>query len=193
MKNTMTSSAHLSFESPHLLSAWLAVNHAAGGELWVRIYKKGAGTASVTWQECVIAAIAWGWIDGQKKSLDDTSYLQRLTPRRARSNWSRKNRETAERLISEGKMQPPGFVHVEAAQKDGRWDNAYAGSSDMVIPKDFLAELEKDAVAKEFYNSLNRANRFAIYLRLQTAKQPETRERRMQAVLTKLGRKERIT
>jgi len=188
----MTPSDYHAFATPEDLSAWLSTHHATASELWVRMYKKGSGTPSVTWEDCVVAALAWGWIDGQKQALDDVSFLQRLTPRRAGANWSKKNCEHAERLIAEGRMQPSGLKHVEAAKADGRWDKAYAGSSDMVMPEDFLAELAKNGEAQAFYETLGRTSRFSIYHRLHTAKRPETRQKRMGDILTKLARREKI-
>nr|WP_315849047.1 YdeI/OmpD-associated family protein [uncultured Rhodoferax sp.] len=188
----MSDKVHHTFESPAQLHAWLQAHHARETELWVRIYKKGTGTPSVTWDDCVLACIAWGWIDGQRKSLDDTSFLQRLTPRRARSNWSQKNVQHAERLIAEGLMQAPGLAQVEAARADGRWDSAYAGSADMVIPEDFLAALQQDPAAQAFYAKLKRQQLFTIYYRLTSAKRAETRERRMAEILVKLGRGESL-
>lgn len=180
------------FESGEQLEAWLASNHDTATELWVQVFKKASGQASVTWDDCVVAAIAWGWIDGQKRSLDAAAYLQRLTPRRPRSNWSKRNCTHAERLIAEGRMQPAGLVHVEAAREDGRWEQAYAGSADMVIPEDFLVELKKDPVASRFFETLDRRNLFVIYHRLQTAKRPETRRRRIAAFVAQLAREERF-
>lgn len=177
-----------SFETADQIEEWLRSNHATERELWVRMFKKASGTPTVTWNDCVIAAIAWGWIDGQRKSLDEVSFLQRLTPRRPRSNWSKRNCEIAERLIAEGRMQPSGLVHVEAARKDGRWEQAYSGSSEMVIPEDFLSELQKDSAAKEFFATLDRRNLFVIYHRLQTAKRPETRKKRIAEMIALLAR-----
>ena len=139
----MRKPAHHTFDTPGHLHAWLRVNHASQTELWVRIYKKATGQPSVTWDDCVVAAIAWGWIDGLRNALDDTSFLQRMTPRRARSNWSQKNVQHAERLIAQGRMQPAGLAHVEAARSDGRWATAYVGSATMVMPEDCLAALQK--------------------------------------------------
>ena len=156
----------------------------------MRIFKKGTGQATVTWDDCVIAALTWGWIDGIRKSLDEASFLQRMTPRRARSGWSQKNVQHAERLIAEGLMQAPGLAQVEAARADGRWDSAYAGSADMVIPEDFLAALQQDPAALAFYATLKRQQLFTIYYRLTSAKRAETRERRMAEILAKLGRGE---
>lgn len=176
------------FETADQLDAWLRANHESERELWVRIYKKQSGVPTVTWDDCVVVSIVWGWIDGQRKSLDETSFLQRLTPRRSKSNWSKRNREHAERLIAEGRMQPSGLAHVEAARQDGRWEQAYAGSAEMVIPDDFLAALEKNRAAKRFFATLDRRNLFAIYHRLHTAKRPETRAKRIAAMIADLAR-----
>jgi uncharacterized protein YdeI (YjbR/CyaY-like superfamily) len=183
----MTLDDALAFTSPAQLEEWLRANHATQRELWVRILKKETGAPSVTWEDCVVASIAWGWIDSQKRSLDATSFLQRLTPRRAGSNWSKKNCEHAERLISEGRMQPSGLIHIEAARRDGRWERSYAGSADMVIPDDFLRELEKSPAAKRFFDTLNRANLFAIYHRIHTAKREETRARKITEIIARLA------
>jgi uncharacterized protein YdeI (YjbR/CyaY-like superfamily) len=179
-----------SFETPLALEKWLRAHHQTEQELWVRIFKKDSGMPSVTWNDCVVAALAWGWIDGQKKSLDAASFLQRLTPRRPRSNWSQKNCEHAERLIAEGRMQAAGLAHVEAARQDGRWQQAYAGSAGMVIPEDFLAELHKVPAAKRFFATLDRKNLFSIYHRVHTAKLPATRTKRITDIIAKLARGE---
>ena len=186
----MSKPVHQTFETPDQLSTWFQVNHASKTELWVRIYKKGSGLPSVTWDDCVVVAICWGWIDAVRKSLDETSFLQRLTPRRPRSNWSQKNVQHAERLIAQGRMQAAGLVHVEAARSDGRWATAYAGSATMVIPEDFLAALQQDPPAQAFYATLKRQSQFAIYYRLHSAKRPETRQKRMAELLAKLARGE---
>ena len=184
----MSNTARHTFEMPEQLPAWLQANYASETELWVRIFKKATGQPSVTWDDCVVAAIAWGWIDGLRKSLDDTSFLQRLTPHRARSNWSQKNVQHAERLIAQGRMQAAGLVHVEAARSDGRWAAAYAGSATMVIPEDFLAALQQDPVAHAFYATLKRQSLFTIYHRLHSAKRSDTRQKRMAEMLAKLAR-----
>ncbi|MDZ7921002.1 YdeI/OmpD-associated family protein [Rhodoferax sp.] len=188
----MSDTTHHTFESSAQLHAWLQSHHASETELWVRIFKKGTGQATVTWDDCVLACIAWGWIDGQRKSLDDTAFLQRLTPRRARSNWSQKNVQHAERLIAEGLMQAPGLAQVEAARADGRWANAYAGSATMEMPEDFLAALQQDPAAQAFYATLKRQQLFTIYYRLTSAKRAETREKRMVEILAKLGQGESL-
>lgn len=186
----MIEPAHHTFEAPEQLHAWLRVNHASESELWVRIFKKATGQPTVTWDDCVVTAIRWGWIDGVRNALDDTSFLQRLTPRRARSNWSQKNVRHAERLIEQGHMQAAGLAQVEAARSDGRWATAYAGSATMVIPEDFLEALQKDPAAHAFYATLKRQNLFTIYHRLHSAKRPETRQKRMAELLAKLARGE---
>ena len=182
----------LAFRDAKSLGDWLAEHHQGCRELWIQIYKAGSGTPSVTWTDCVIEAIRYGWIDGQKLPLDEASYLQRLTPRRAKSNWSAKNRDHAGRLIAEGRMAAAGLVHVEAAKADGRWESAYAGSSEMTIPQDFLDALETKPVAKAFFATLDRKNLYPIYYRLQTAKRPETRAKRLAQILAQLERGERF-
>lgn len=186
----MSEPEHHTFQTHDQLYAWLEVHQASETELWVRIFKKGTGQPSVTWDDCVVAAISWGWIDAVRRSLDETSFLQRLTPRRPRSNWSQKNVLHAERLIAQGRMQAAGLAHVEAARSDGRWATAYAGSATMVMPEDFLAALQKDPAAHAFYLTLKRANLFTIYHRLQNAKRIDTRQKRMAEFLAKLARGE---
>lgn len=188
----MNAAAARSFATPAQLEQWLRDNHATESELWVRMYKKGSGTPSVDWNDCVLAALAWGWIDGQRRALDDVSFVQRLTPRRPRSSWSKINRGHAERLIAAGRMQPSGLAHVEAARQDGRWDQAYAGSADMVIPDDFLGELRKNPAATKFYATLDRRNLHAIYYRLHTAKRAETRKKRIAEMVAQLARGEQF-
>lgn len=183
----MTESDARAFPTQEHLDEWLKANHAQERELWVRIFKKDSGTPSVTWQDCVVVCLAWGWIDGAKRSLDDASFLQRITPRRPKSSWSKKNREHAERLIAEGRMQPAGLVHVEAARADGRWEQAYAGSAEMELPDDFLRRLDAHPDAKAFFATLKRAQVFSIYYRLHTAKRIETRSKRIEAILAALA------
>lgn len=178
----------LSFVDFAALDSWLAAHHSEATVLWVRIFKKGSGVASVDWTTCVEAALCWGWIDGQKKSLDADSYLQRMTPRRARSGWSKRNVEHVERLISEGRMQPSGLAQVEAAKADGRWEAAYEGSANMTIPDDFIAALDKVPEARARYDTLTRSALYTIYHRLQSAKKPETRASRMAQMIERLAR-----
>lgn len=164
-----------SFITPEDLGLWLEKNHATEHELWVKIFKKNSGIPSVTWDDVVIELLPWGWIDGIKKSIDEQAYLQRVTPRKARSNWSKRNREHVERLISDGRMKEPGLIHVRAAKEDGRWENAYS-TSEMEVPDDFVAALE--GKAKAFFETLPKSSRFVIAYGLSSAKKPETRARR---------------
>jgi uncharacterized protein YdeI (YjbR/CyaY-like superfamily) len=182
----------VAFRDARELGDWLAKHHHNSSELWVQIFKAGSGRPSVTWTDCVVEAIRFGWIDGQKQSLDAASFLQRLTPRKPRSNWSAKNCEHATRLIAEGRMTPAGLAHVDAAKADGRWEAAYAGPAAMVIPKDFIDALETMPDAKAFFETLDRKNLYPIYYRLQTAKRPETRAKRMTQILAQLERGERF-
>jgi uncharacterized protein YdeI (YjbR/CyaY-like superfamily) len=179
------------FASPKNLGKWLKANHATESELWVKIFKKGAGVPSVTWNEVVIETLCWGWIDGVKKSLDDQSYLQRITPRKARSNWSRKNTEHVERLTIEGRMEEPGIVHVRAAKADGRWESAYSPASEMLVPEDFLAAMKSKPQVKEFFATLNKSSQYVIAYGLTTAKKPETRQRRFEKYMDMLVRQEK--
>jgi uncharacterized protein YdeI (YjbR/CyaY-like superfamily) len=165
------------FVTPKDLGQWLKVNHASESELWVKIYKKNTGTQSVTWDDVVIEALCWGWIDGIKKSIDGQAYLQRITPRKTRSNWSKRNTEHAQRLINEARMMESGLIHIRAAKADGRWENAYV-VSEMEVPEDFLAALEGKPAVKAFFETLNKSSRYAIAYRLISAKKPETRLRR---------------
>jgi len=131
----------MTFELPIDLGKWLQDNHATESELLIKMFKKGSGIPSVNWDEVVIESLCWGWIDGIKNSLDDQAYIQRITPRKAGSNWSKRNTEHVGRLIAEGRMQESGLIHVRAAKADGRWDQAYS-VSEMQVPEDFLAALE---------------------------------------------------
>ncbi len=189
---TETHRTPISFQTATDLGDWLSKHHDSASELWVRIFKAGSGKPSVTWTDCVVEAIRFGWIDAQKLPLDAVSFLQRLTPRKPKSNWSSKNREHATRLIAEGRMTPAGLTHVEAAKTDGRWENAYSGSAEMTIPRDFLDALATMPAAKAFFETLDRKNLYPIYYRLHTAKRPETRAKRMAQILAQLDRGERF-
>lgn len=171
---------------------WLEAHHASEPELWLKLYKKGSGEKTVSWNEAVVEALCWGWIDGVKMPLDESAYLQRFTPRRKGSRWSKRNREHVERLTAEGRMQEPGLVQVRAAQADGRWENAYAPGSEMTVPADFLAALETQSEAKAFFSTLNRTNLYAIAYQLQTAQKAETRRNRFETLLAMLERGETL-
>ena len=181
----------LTFARPTDLAQWLKMNYAIETELWVKIYKKKTKIQTVTWNDVVIEALCWGWIDGIKKSIDEQAYLQRITPRKARSNWSKRNTEHVERLISEGLMMESGLVHVRAAKADGRWESAYV-ISEMEVPADFLAALEnKPEEVKSFFETLNKSSRYAIAFGLISAKKSETRERRFAKFMNMLVQKEK--
>jgi len=167
----------MTFASPKELGQWLEVNHAIESELWVKIFKIKTGITSVTWDDVVIEALCWGWIDGIKKSISDQAYLQRVTPRKARSNWSKRNREHVERLIKEGRMTESGLVHVRAAKEDGRWENAYS-ASEMKVPTDFKVALDNNPKAKQFFETLTKSSHYVIAYGLTSAKKPETRQKR---------------
>ena len=175
----------MTFETPIDLERWLKENHATESELWLRIYKKKTGIASVTWNDVVIEYLCWGWIDGIKKSIDDQAYLQRITPRKSRSNWSKRNTEHVERLIVEGRMTESGLIHVRAAKADGRWESAYV-VSEMEVPSDFLTELKSKPNAKKFYQTLNKSSRYAIAYGLTSAKKSDTRQRRFEKLMNML-------
>lgn len=181
----------LTFSSPKELNLWLKANHATESELWIKIFKKKSGIASVSWNDVVIETLCWGWIDGVKKSLGELAYLQRITPRKARSTWSKKNTEHVERLIAEGQMEEPGLVHVRAAKADGRWEQAYAPASEMEVPVDFLEALESRSQAKQFFETLNKSSKYVIAYGLATAKKPETRQRRFEKYMDMLARQEK--
>ncbi|AYQ27111.1 MULTISPECIES: YdeI family protein [unclassified Polaromonas] len=171
---------------------WLAKHHAGSPGVWLQIAKKDSGIASVTNAEALHAALCYGWIDGQRNSMDAQYFLQKFTPRRARSTWSKVNCAKALALIESGDMQPAGLVEVERAKADGRWDAAYDAQSKMTVPDDLTALLKKSVKAKAFFESLDSRNRFAILFRLQTAKKAETRERRLLKFFDMLKRGEKI-
>jgi uncharacterized protein YdeI (YjbR/CyaY-like superfamily) len=160
--------------------------------IWLRIYKKASGEASITYAEALDEALCFGWIDGQKKSYDEASFLQKFTPRRARSIWSKRNIEHIQRLTEQGLMMPSGLLEVERAKEDGRWAAAYDGASEMVIPDAFLAELKKHPVAEKFFATLNKTNTYAIAWRLQTAKTEETRKRRQDKIIALLNTEQKL-
>ena len=177
----------LSFKSAGDWKKWLEKNHAKSMGIWLRLFKKGSGVASVTYDEALDEALCYGWIDSLLQKYDEKSYLQKFTPRRPKSLWSKRNIEHVQRLVKAGRMQPAGKREMVAARADGRWENSYDSAGTMEMPRDFLKELSKNKKAKAFFDSLNRANTYAIAWRLQTAKKPETRSRRMKALLDMLA------
>jgi uncharacterized protein YdeI (YjbR/CyaY-like superfamily) len=181
-----------SFETSQELCQWLKENHATERELWVKIFKKNSRVQSITWNDLVVEVLCWGWIDGVKKSMDDQAYLQRITPRQAKSSWSKRNTAHVERLIGEGRMKEAGLVHVRAAKADGRWENAYV-VSEMDVPADFLAAVERQPEVKQFFQTLNKSSRYVIAHGLTSAKKPETRQRRFEKFIDMLLREEKPT
>ena len=181
------------FASAEAMRDWLAAHHDKAGELWVRLWKVATGRPSITWEEGVREALCWGWIDAVKRSEGDESWLQRFTPRRKGSNWSERNRRHVDELIAAGRMRAPGLAEVQAARADGRWDAAYAGPAGMEIPADFLSALDAAPErARATYETLNRRNLYAIYYRVTSAKWPETRAKRIAALIEVLARGERF-
>ncbi|HEX6836804.1 MAG TPA: YdeI/OmpD-associated family protein [Polyangia bacterium] len=180
----------LAFASARSLDQWLARNHSSSTGVWLKLAKKGAAVASVTYAEAIEVALTWGWIDGQKQAHDASHWLQKLTPRGARSLWSKINRDKASALIAAGKMQPRGLAEVERARRDGRWERAYDGPSRSTVPDDLSAALDRNARAKKRFATLDAANRYAILWRVQTAKKPETRARRIADLVAMLARGE---
>lgn len=167
------------FSSQAVFERWLEKNHGRRDGIWVRFAKKGTGVKSVTYAEAVRVALAYGWIDGQSKGLDETHYLQRFTPRRARSKWSKINRAAAERMIAAGEMRPSGLAEVERARADGRWAAAYDSARTATVPADLRKELDRSVKAREAFDGLTSAQRYSILYAVQDAKRPETRERRI--------------
>jgi uncharacterized protein YdeI (YjbR/CyaY-like superfamily) len=176
-----------SFTSAGEWRRWLCENHALSDGVRLRIFKNDSGVRTVTYAEALDEALCFGWIDGQKQKCDEKSWLQKFTPRRPKSLWSKRNRERVAQLIEEGRMRPPGLKQVEAAKEDGRWNDAYDAQSAMTVPHDFLDRLSENEQALAFFGTLSRANIYAIAWRLQTAKKPETREKRMQTILEMLA------
>jgi len=158
---------------------WLEDHHAVADGVWVKMARKDSGIASVRHDEAIEIALCFGWIDSRREALDERYFLQRYTPRRPRGRWSQINRTKAEQLIAEGKMRPAGRAEIERAKADGRWDAAYAGVRTMAVPDDLQAELDARPDAAAFYAQLSSQNRYAILYRLQDAKKPETRARRL--------------
>ena len=169
----------LPFESKKKFAEWLAKNHDKSAGAWLKLAKKATGIPSVTYQEALDVALCYGWIDGQKGSFDDKYFLQKFTPRRPKSIWSKINVEKVERLVASGEMKPSGLKAVESAKQDGRWAAAYASQKNISVPADFQSALEKNKKAKAFFESLTSARRYSFLFRIETAKKAETREKRI--------------
>ena len=183
------------FKSATAFEAWLRANHAPETEIWLRIYKKGAGKATVTPTEALDVALCWGWIDGIRKGLDDESFLQRYTPRRARSIWSQINRGHVARLTAAGRIQPAGQRPIDAAKTDGRWDAASApirAATKATIPEDLRAAIDANPRARKTFHTLGRQNLFALAFRTNNMKTPAGRTRKIAALVAMLARGETI-
>jgi uncharacterized protein YdeI (YjbR/CyaY-like superfamily) len=182
----------MSFTSAKEFRSWLVKNHGSSEGILLRIYKKDCGVAAVTYAEVLDQALCFGWIDGQKNPFDSESWLQKFTPRRPKSGWSKNNTLHVERLITSGDMTAAGLKAVNVAKEDGRWKAAYQSSSVATIPGDFLKALARNKTANAFFKTLNKTNLYSIAYRLQTAKKPETRQKRVQAIIEKLARSEKF-
>jgi uncharacterized protein YdeI (YjbR/CyaY-like superfamily) len=182
----------LAFAGPDEWREWLAANGEASDGVWLKLARKGSGVASVTHDEALDVALCFGWIDARAQSLDDRHWVQRFCPRRPRGTWSKVNRARAERLIDEGLMQPAGLREVERARADGRWEAAYDAQSTAQVPDDLAAALDEDPAARAFFEALDGRNRYSILHRIQTAKRPETRARRIAKFAAMCARGEKI-
>ena len=179
-------------ETPAKFETWLRKNHDKVDGIWLALAKKNGTKTSVSYVEAVEIALCWGWIDGQKRKLDDDHSLQRFTPRRPRSMWSKINVDRVAALTNAGRMQPSGQAEVDKAKADGRWDRAYDPQSTMTVPDDFAAALAKNKAAATNFDTLNRSNVFAILFRINDAKKPETRAARIDKYIAMLERGERL-
>ncbi|MEV4094036.1 YdeI/OmpD-associated family protein [Streptosporangium saharense] len=182
----------LFFPSAEAFEEWLVANHASSSGLWLRLAKKVPGVESLDYVQALDVALCYGWIDGQKKSLDATHWLQRFTPRRPRSRWSKVNRDKVAALLEQGRMRPAGLLEVERAKADGRWEAAYDGSRTATVPEDLELALAGNPAALEFFATLDSRNRYAVLHRVQEAKKPETRARRIEKFVTMLAEQKKI-
>jgi uncharacterized protein YdeI (YjbR/CyaY-like superfamily) len=182
----------LLFASQQDFADWLNEHYDQSNGIWLKLAKKGTDIPSVTYDKAVETALCYGWIDSQKKGFDESFWLQRFTPRKANSIWSRDNREKAEALIASGQMQPAGLAAVELARQNGRWEAAYDSQGTITVPDDLQAELDQNPKAKASFATLNSANRYAILFRLQTARKAKTRAKRLRQYVEMLERGEKI-
>ena len=180
------------FQTQQDWEAWLKEYHVALKGIWLKIAKKEARTPSVSYAEALEGALCYGWIDGQKAAFDDKYWLQKFTPRTAKSIWSKVNCSKVEALIAEGRMQPAGLQQIELAKSDGRWERAYNSQSKITIPDDFQSELDKNPQAKDFFSTLDSANRYAFLFRIHAAKKPETRYAKIQQFVEMLNQQQKL-
>lgn len=182
----------LPFGSRKAWEGWIEEHHASSGGLWIRFAKKGSGVETVSYAEALEVALCYGWIDGQKASFDADYWLQRFTPRRPRSRWSKVNRKKATELLERGEMKPAGLREVERARADGRWEAAYDAQSTATVPDDLRKELDANPEASAFFETLNSTNRYAILYQIQDAKRPETRARRIEKYVAMLAEQKQL-
>ena len=180
------------FKSKHDWTAWLEKNHRKSTGLWLRLAKKDSRMRSVSYKEALEAALCYGWIDGQKRPESDQAWLQRFLPRSGRSIWSKINREKALALFASGEMKEAGLAAIENAKQNGRWEAAYDSPKSATVPRDFQAALDANPRATAFFETLDRANRYAVLWRIQTVKKAETRARKIEQFIGMLERKEKI-
>jgi uncharacterized protein YdeI (YjbR/CyaY-like superfamily) len=180
------------FKDQSVWAAWLQEHHRKASGIWLRLAKKGSGLHSVSYREALESALCYGWIDGQKKPENDKTWRQRFVPRSDKSIWSKINREKAKALIKNGRMTAAGREAIERAKANGRWTGAYDSPSRSTVPEDFQAALDANARSNSFFQTLDRANRYAILFRIQTVKKAETRERKIKEFIAMLERKEKI-
>jgi uncharacterized protein YdeI (YjbR/CyaY-like superfamily) len=192
MKTSQNEREILSFKTQKEFEKWLGKNHDKSNGIWLRLFKKDSGEKSISHAEALDEALCYGWIDGQANKYDDSSWIQKFTPRRPKSIWSKRNTHHIERLTALAKMKPPGLAEVDKAKEDGRWEKAYDSPTEMNVPGDFLKELSKNKKSKDFFETLNKTNKYSIVWRLQTAKKPETREKRMKEIIKMLSQKKRF-
>ncbi|MFC0446723.1 YdeI/OmpD-associated family protein [Rhodococcus jostii] len=171
---------------------WLGAHHDSSPGIWLKMAKKGSAHSSIDYDQALEVALCYGWIDSQVRRVDDDFFVQRFTPRSSRSPWSKRNREFAEKLAEAGLLEPSGAAEVERARADGRWDRAYAGQKAAEIPQDFLDALAQNPEAEAFYATLDSHNRYAVFYRLQDAKRPETRARRIEKFVQQLSQRRKF-
>ena len=182
----------ISFSSQEEFKNWQELNNEKTNGIWIRFFKKDSGIKTIVYDEALDVALCYGWIDGQLKKGDEQSYLQKFTPRRSKSMWSKRNVEKVLRLEKEGNIKPSGWKAIESAKADGRWEISYDSASQMAVPDDFILEISKNKKAHNFFKTLNKTNLYTIGYRLQTAKNTEIRLKRIHAIIEKLEKEEKF-
>ncbi|MER6677311.1 YdeI/OmpD-associated family protein [Streptomyces sp. NPDC000983] len=182
----------VAFESADAFEAWLGEHHAVSPGIWLKLRKKGPGIVALDYAQALDVALCYGWIDGQKQKFDDQWWLQRFTPRKSRSKWSKINRDKVAALAAQGRMRPPGQAEVDRAKADGRWEAAYDSAKNATVPDDLAEALTANSAAAEFFETLDRQNRYAILYRIQDAKKAETRARRIEKYVEMLAKGEKL-